>query len=157
MLICNNKGLFQSLLAGIILLAGCASDFTKQKQFFYDEDGMLVINDKRTFIIGSYHHPECIRPFEELANQGYNYARVKADEAELDSAQAHNLMTWMITGSIKSENRSADKKRIALLVNKFKNHPSLLCWEMEDEPAFTWNSADSRIKPEQLNDTYQLI
>ncbi len=126
-------------------------------RFYYDDDGMLVINGKRTFIIGSYHHPKTYRPYEELAKHGYNYTRVKADKAELDSSHAHHLMTWMVTGSIKSDNRSADKERIALLVNRFKNHPSLLCWEMEDEPAFTWNSAEPRIKPEPLIETYRLI
>ncbi len=149
--------LLQPLLAGIILLSGCTDDNIQKKQFHYDNDGMLVINGKRTFVIGSYHHPKSSRPFEELAKHGYNYTRVKTDEAELDSAQAYNLMTWIVTGSIKSENRNADKERIALLVNRFKNHPSLLCWEMEDEPAFTWNSAEPRIKPEPLIETYQLI
>ncbi|MBA7567734.1 hypothetical protein ES708_09451 [subsurface metagenome] len=151
------KNSFQLLFAGIILLAGCAGDVTQQKQFYYDNDGMLVINGKRTFIIGSYHQPESCRPFEGLAKHGYNYTRVKAEKAELDSAQAHHVMTWIVTGSIQPGNEHADRERIAQLVNRFKNHPSLLCWEMEDEPAFTWNSAEPRVKPEPLIETYQLI
>ena len=147
-----------AILLSLAWLPGCIENQPVEKgRFYYDDDGMLVINGKRTFIIGSYHHPLSGRPYEELAKHGYNYTRVKADNAELDSAHAHHLMTWMVTGSIKSENRSADKERIALLVNRFKNHPSMLCWEMEDEPAFTWNSAEPRINPEPLIETYRLI
>ena len=136
---------------------GCTDNPFPQKQFTHDIDGMLVIDGKRTFIIGSYHHPKTNRPFEELAKHGYNYTRIDADPAALDSAQAHHVMTWIVTGSIQPGNEHEDRERIAQLVNGFKNHPSLLCWEMEDEPAFTWNSAEPRIKPELLIETYQLI
>ena len=148
---------FQTLPAGIILLAGCAGNPVQQKQIDYADDGMLVIDGKRTFIIGSYHHPNTSRPFNELAKHGYNYTRIEADQAALDSAQAHQVMTWMVTGSIQPGNEHAGRERIAQLVNRFKNHPSLLCWEMEDEPAFTWKSAEPRLKPEPLIETYQLI
>lgn len=147
----------QTLLAGIILLTGCNDPDVHTEHVYYEDDGMLVIDGKRTFIIGSYHHPKTSRPFEELAKQGYNYTRIKVDKAALDAAHASHIMTWMVTSSIQPGNESADRERIAQLVNRFKNHPSLLCWEMEDEPAFTWNSAEPRVEPEPLIETYQLI
>ena len=152
-----NRFFFQTLLAGVLFLSGCAGETVQQKQIDYADDGMLVIDGKRTFIIGSYHHPKTNRPFYELEKHGYNYTRVEADQSALDSAHAHHIMTWMVTGSIQPGNESADRERIGQLVNRFKNHPSLLCWEMEDEPAFTWNSAEPRVKPEPLIETYQLI
>lgn len=152
-----NRFFFQTLLAGVLFLSGCAGETVQQKQIDYADDGMLVIDGKRTFIIGSYHHPKTSRPFHELAKHGYNYTRIAADQAALDSAHAHHIMTWMVTGSIQPGNESADRERIGQLVNRFKNHSSLLCWEMEDEPAFTWNSAEPRIQPEPLIETYQLI
>lgn len=148
---------FQTLLAGIVLLSGCNDPDIHKEHVYYEHDGMLVIDGKRTFIIGSYHHPKTSRHFNELAKHGYNYTRIEADQTALDSAQAHHVMTWIVTGSIQPGNEHADRKRIAQLVNKFKNHPSLLCWEMEDEPAFTWNSDKPRVKPEPLIETYQLI
>ncbi len=157
MQICYYKGLFYSFLSVIVLLAGCTGDVVQQKQFACDEDGMLVIDGKRTFIIGSYHLPKTNQPFKELAKHGYNYSRVMADEAELDSAHSYSIKTWISVGSIRTGNKNANKERIVNLVNKFKDHPSLLCWEMEDEPAFIWNSAEMRIKPEPLIETYQLI
>ena len=149
--------IFLTLLTGIILLTGCNDPDVHTEHVYYEDDGMLVIDGKRTFIIGSYHHPKASRPFHELAKHGYNYTKVEADQSVLDSAHAHHIMTWMVTGSIQPGNESEDRERIAQLVNRFKNHPSLLCWEMEDEPAFTWNSADPRVKPEPLIQTYQLI
>ena len=141
----------------MILLAGCNDPDIPTEQVYYEDDGMLVVDGKRTFIIGSYHHPKTSRPFNELAKHGYNYTRVEADQSALDSAHTHHIMTWMVTGSIQPSNESVDRERIGQLVNRFKNHPSLLCWEMEDEPAFTWNSAEPRVKPEPLIETYQLI
>ena len=139
-------------------LPGCTGDQPAETgRFRCDNDGMLTIDGKRTFIIGSYHHPKTGRPFKELAENGYNYTRVKANSAELDSAHACGLMAWIVTGSIRSGTRSVDKERIAQLVKRSKTHPSLLCWEMEDEPAFTWNSAEPRIRPEPLIETYKLI
>jgi len=134
-----------AILLSLGCLPGCIENQPEETGTVYcDNDGMLVIDGKRTFIIGSYHHPKSSRPFNELAKHGYNYTRVKADEAALDSAEANQIMTWIVTGSIQPCNRSADRERIAQLVNSFKNHPSLLCWEMEDEPAFTWNSAECK-------------
>ncbi len=121
-----------------------------------DQDGMLVINGKRTFIIGSYYLPKTNAPFKELSVNGYNYIHVNADQQQLDLAQSNGLRTWLSTGSIKN-NDQKDIARITELVTKFRNHPSLLFWEMEDEPAFTWNSAEPRIKPEPLLETYRLI
>lgn len=144
-----------SLMLGFLLLNSCDSKknntFTK---FSFAEDGMLIIDGKREFIIGAYHYPKTANPFEELRNNGYNYVRTNPNEAELDSASKYNLMTWLTTGSIKKD---SDTSRIIEFVNKFKDHPSLLCWEMEDEPAFTWNSAKARIEPETLISTCRLI
>ena len=145
------------LILMIFTFKGCSDPDIQKEHVYYEHDGMLVINGKRTFIIGSYHHPKTSLHFYELAKQGYNYTRVGADQASLDSAHANHLMTWIVTGSIQPGNEGADRERIAQLVNRFNKHPAMLCWEMEDEPAFTWNSADPRVKPEPLIETYQLI
>lgn len=120
------------------------------------KDGMLLINHQRTFIIGSYYLPKTAHPYRDLSENGYNYLRTTTNKSELDSVLLYHLNAWITTGSIKSQSQD-DVQKIAGLVNQLKNHPALLCWEMEDEPAFTWNSAELRIKPEQMTETYQLI
>lgn len=120
------------------------------------KDGMLLVNRQRTFIIGSYYLPKTAHPYRDLSVNGYNYVRVNAVKSDLDSALRYHLNAWITTGSIKNNSQEDDQK-IAGLVNQFKSHPALLCWEMEDEPAFTWNSPNLRISPNQMLQTYQLI
>lgn len=122
----------------------------------FDNDGMMVVNGARRFIVGSYHHPKTERPFQTLADNGYNYVQVNTVE-ELDAAHQNGLYTWMYTGSISPDKLEADKERIAGLIGHYKTHSALLFWEMEDEPAFTWNSTKARISPAQMQQTYDFI
>ena len=102
----------------------------------FDQDGMLIIEGERTFIIGAYHHPKTDAPFSTFASNGYNYVRV-TDAKELEAAREAGLYTWMYTNSIHEESLEKDMARIGALVGEYKDHPALLFWEMEDEPAFT--------------------
>jgi len=143
------------LLALIQLLMGsCIENKNKySNQFSIDDDGMLVIKGKREFIIGSYHLPKTEKSFSDLASRGYNYVRVSSAQ-EMDSAYKNDLFSWINTGSLDKEE---DAERIRKLIEEFKDHPSLLFWEMEDEPAFTWNSAELHIPHSQMLKTYKFI
>ena len=141
-----------------ILLFGCGQKIQKTNtKFSIDDDGMLVLNGKRIFIIGTYHLPKGNEPYAQLSDAGYNYVHVNASQEALDAAQKNGLLAWITTGNLKDSTDSEGAKRIIELVRKFKTHPALLCWEMQDEPAFTWNSAELRVKPEPLIQTYNLI
>ncbi len=155
----SSQALKQSLLIAIMLLAaGCPGDpSSSEKAFRYDPDGMLVIRGQRTFILGTYHLPDTADPFGVLAREGYNYVRVTPEQKMLDEAQAHGLMTWITTGSLRPDHLAADSVRIRELVARFREHPALLCWEMEDEPAFTWHAATPRLPPAPLIRTAHLI
>jgi len=127
-----------------------------REKFSFDEDGMLTIKGERKFIIGSYHLPKTATPFKTLASNGYNYVRV-SNALEMDIAGENGLYTWIYTNSITNEKEDEDTKRINTLVNQLKDHPALLFWEIEDEPAFTWNSAEPRVLPGQMQETYDFI
>ena len=142
----------------ILMMVGCQQNTEKTvKKFDWDSDGMLVIEGNRTFIIGTYHLPKTATPYQTLHENGYNLVHVSAQEEALDAAQKNQLYAWLSTGSLSEKNRAEDEKRIRAVVGKFKNHPSLLIWEIADEPAFTWNSPDYRVSPAQMNETYKLI
>ncbi len=147
------------LLISIFLLITACSNNNKQSgsNQFYDTDNMLVINGKRTFFIGSYHHPKTGNPFKTLAENGYNYVRVKADSSELNKASKNNLNTWIYTTAIDEKDSLADKSKLIKLINKYKTHPALLFWEIEDEPAFTWNSEKPRVSPEKMQKAFDII
>lgn len=144
------------ILTFLFLITACNGSDRRVKYSSAD-DGMLLVDGKRTFIIGSYHLPKVDNPYQALKEAGYNYVHVSAEEKALDSAQKKQLKTWITTGYLSDKKRQEDEKRITQLVQKFKSHPALLCWEIADEPAFTWNSADLRISPRQMIDTYRLI
>ena len=118
---------------------------------------MLVINERSTFIIGSYEVPKVDKAFTDLAKNGYNYVRIDAKPENLKAAEENGLMTWITLGYINEETAEEDKKRISEIIEKNRGSSSLLCWEMEDEPAYTWNSAEPRILPEPLIETYDFI
>lgn len=138
----------------IFSLPGCSEKNENGIQF--DSDGMIKIDGVRTFIIGSYHHPKTENPFQALSSNGYNYVHVSPDKAILDSAAKYNLKTWITTGIVNDKVKS-DTTRIAELVNKYKEHPSLLFWEIADEPAFNWNNPEPRITHEKMLEAYMLI
>jgi hypothetical protein len=92
-----------------------------------------------------------------LANNGYNYVKVKADSLELDKARDNNLSAWLYTTIFTKEDPVKAKEKLVNLVNKFKDHPALLYWEISDEPAFTWNSKEARVSPEQMKKAYDII
>lgn len=150
--------LSQVLLASLIFsLGACNSPAMRSKSKFYDNDNMPVVNGKRTFIIGSYHHPKTINPFKTLAKNGYNYVRVKPDSTELNNALKYNLDAWIYTGAIDEKDKVAGRKRLTEMVSKFKNHPALLFWEIEDEPAWKWNEATARVSHERMKEAYDII
>lgn len=137
----------------ILFLISCG----KEKNSLNQQDNMPIINGKRTFIIGSYHLPKTSNPFKTLAQNGYNYVKVATDSSELDKANANNLKAWIYTSIFAKEDSKKAEEKIIELVNKFKNHPALLYWELEDEPAFTWNSKEARVSPEQMQTAYDII
>ena len=145
-------------IISILFIVSCQQKDEKVlAKFDWDKDGMLVIDGKRTFIIGSYHLPKTDDPYRTLHETGYNLIRIPAEEDALDAAQKNQLYTWLGTGAIQVEKKEEDEKRISELVRKYKDHPSLLIWEIADEPAFTWNSPDYRISAEQMIKSYQLV
>ena len=138
----------------VFSLFGCSEKSENGHQF--DNDGMIKIDGTRTFIIGSYHHPKTENPFQALTSNGYNYVHVSPNKTVLDSAANYNLRTWITTGIVNDKVKS-DTTRIAELVNNFKNHSSLLFWEISDEPAFNWNNPEPRITSGKMLEAYRLI
>jgi len=123
----------------------------------FDDDGMLIKDGKRTFIVGSYYLPKSDDPYKNMAELGYNLIRVEAKQSELDQAQANGLAVWISIGSIDPANFDKGSQAYRQRIRAHKDHPALLFWEMEDEPAWRWNSAESRVKPEDLIKSYRVI
>lgn len=146
--------IFMTIL--LFVLMGC-SENKIQKEYDYDNDGMILIDGKRTFIIGSYYLPKSETPYKELADNGFNYVRLTAEKTELEKASQNNLLGWISLGVINEASETKDAERLSKIINEHKDNPAILCWEIADEPAYTWNSAEPRIKPELMKKTYDFI
>jgi len=149
---------FTTIIFTILLfvLAGC-SENKIQKKYDYDKDGMILVDGKRTFIIGSYYLPKSETPYKDLADNGFNYVRLTANQTELEKASQNNLLGWISLGVINKASEKKDAERLGKIINEHKDNPAILCWEIADEPAYTWNSAEPRIKPEPMKNTYDFI
>ena len=121
------------------------------------DDGMLVIEGKRKFILGSYHLPKSKKPYQELADAGFNLLRVGGAKEEFDQSLEAGLWVWNSIGTLNLDDLSKSTKQLQSKVEKFKNHPALLIWESVDEPAWTWNKAECRVPPEPFTKAYKLI
>jgi len=149
------KSIFKILTVSLFLIS--CSQSGKKAGRYYDDDNMMLVDGKRTFIIGSYHLPKTDDPYAELSRNGYNYAHAGFDKVQLDNAEKNGLKVWLSTGAIDEKDSVKSKAKISEQVQKYKDHPALLIWEIADEPAFTWNSAEARVSPQKMERTYDLI
>ncbi len=102
-------------------------------------DGFLKINGTPRLIIGLYELPKDDEKLAEIAAHGFNLVRVPQDSSVLDRVQRHGLYAWICLGSAVELNKddAEDEPRLAATINKFKEHPALLVWELPDEAL--WN------------------
>jgi hypothetical protein len=119
--------------------------------------GAIKIVGKAIFVLGNYHLPANEKPFTTLEENGINLIRLSANKSELDSASSLGLNAWVTLGIIDTLKRKESLERILSIVEEFKDHPALFAWELFDEPAFSWNSAECRMPPGPMIDTYNEI
>jgi len=150
------------MMKNLLLLVAVSFSFfgctrTAVKDMENVPDAMIEISGKRTLILGQYHLPSNNRPFSTLKENGINLIHVSAKKSELDSAANSGLNAWITLGCLDTTKREESLKRILSKVEKFKDHPALFAWELVDEPAFTWKSADMRVPPGPMIETYNEI
>lgn len=139
-------------MTGLLLFLFVALSFAQIK---IDDDGMISIDGRRTFIIGAYHLPKSDAPYEELAQAGFNLVRVSAAKEAFDRAQQYGLKVWYAIGAVDLKNAEQSKKELAAKIEPFSSHPALLFRETVDEPAWTWKEAGARVRPAPIIKAYE--
>jgi len=124
-------------VVGIALLLGLAAEAVAASVAIAP-DRMLVVDGKRTFVLGLYENP----PDEHLRNAaeaGFNLVRSGADREALDRLATFGVFGWVNTGYAidLSTSRESREERLGTLVTELGSHPSLLVWEVPDEAL--WN------------------
>lgn len=141
-------------LGFVVLVCGWAG--AQPYALTYDKDGAIVVNGKRTLIIGSYYTAKSDRPYGELADAGFNLVRGGSPE-EMDQALAAGVMTWTAVGALDLEKRAESEAALSERVKAIKDHPSLAVIETVDEPAWDWLKKEPRVKPDVFAETYPVI
>jgi hypothetical protein len=103
--------------------------------------GQLVADGKAFFVNGIYTQQVVNTDLQRIASLGFNtvlsyaYETVGDDaslKAYLDGCQSHNLYALVSIKDLYPENNSTDA-RWRDIVTKFKSHPALLGWYLNDE------------------------
>jgi hypothetical protein len=103
------------------------------------QNGFLKIGGTPRLIIGLYELPQDDEKLAEIAASGFNLVRVAQDSSVLDRVQKHGLYAWICLGSTVQlhQNDAEGVQRLAGTINRFREHPALLVWELPDEAL--WN------------------
>ncbi len=121
-----------------LLLVTCSSVLAKARVGF-DERGFVEIDGRPRLIIGLYELPEDDAKLKEVSDSGFNLVRAPQDTVELDRIWSHGLYTWICLGQAVQlgENDTEGRQRLTEFINRYKDHQSLLVWELPDEAM--WN------------------
>jgi hypothetical protein len=116
---------------------------------------MMVLDGKRTFVLGLYQLPAGAQSWRRAKAAGFQVVHTEAKREVLDEAGANGLLCWVTTGSLRQRR---DQVKISALVNRLRDHRALVWWETEDEPSFTWNKPGvPRVSPGAIRNTYMLL
>ncbi len=104
-----------------------------------DEIKPVNINGEPRFIIGNYHNPQDLGELKRYAENGFNLVRCTPDTNALDMVKDAGLNAWVNTGELIdfSKDQNKRKEKLTKLVNRLKDHPALVVWEVPDEAL--WN------------------
>ena len=105
----------------------------------FNKDGFLHVDGIARLIIGLYELPEEDERLREVAESGFNLVRAPQDIKSLDRIGKHSLYAWICldsAGQLTEADHNGEQK-LTEIINKFKDQPSLLVWELPDEAL--WN------------------
>ncbi len=148
------------LIAGVAIICALMAPPARASQVTVAKGGHLMVNGQRFFPLGLYARPKTDRPFEEMAAMGFNLASSAFDPTTFDAAARAGVYLWVPFGEALdlSRDHEAKQAKIREIVSRAKDHPALLMYESQDEPAWTWKEpAKPSALPENLALGYQLV
>ena len=110
-----------------------------------DDDGMLVVHGKRTFIFGCYWNPGTTEGLAQLHAAGFNLVSAGADRAALDAVARQGLLAWIPLGGLLAPSNEAEAKALEAAIAPLRDHPALAVWEIPDEALWNewWNRTNA--------------
>jgi hypothetical protein len=151
-----------------LILAACVSSIACATTVTLDENGVMVIDGRKTFILSvsipplpGAKTPDGKDGLAQLAEDGLTATRVRGTTgpqdlseagirsigAWLDAAAANHLYCWVTLGQLPStKSKLPDHDRLLKLATElYKDHPALCAWKGFDEAAWVKMPADALV------------
>jgi hypothetical protein len=143
----SNQAIAVLLVIAVFLLSLLASPVVGATPHpSLDDDGMLVVEGKRIFVLGSYWNPQTPTGLAELRQAGFNLVHSGADRASLDAIADQNLLAWIPLGARISPKNTEQELQLETFVRSLLDHPALAVWEVPDEALWNqWYSRDQQL------------
>jgi hypothetical protein len=149
-----------ALIAAVAMVCALMALPAGANQVTVAKGGHLMVNGQRFFPLGLYARPKGDKPFDDMAAIGFNLTSSSFDPATFDAAAKAGVYLWIPFGDALdlSTDREAKEAKIRETISRAKDHPALLLYESQDEPAWTWREpAKPAALPENLALGYQLV
>jgi len=156
----------------LLLVLGCSCTMPQgPSRVSFNEDGVLIINGKKTLPIGftcgppvDGKTPNGRNAYEELREVGGTFFRtgIRGDDKEkgmeeavwqrekvlMDAAAKHGMFCWPNLKGLSSleEGNVEKEKMLRQVINRFKNHPGLLVWKNVDEAQWAKNPVEPMVR-----------
>ena len=115
-----------------------------------DDDGMLVVAGRRTFVIGSYHNPGTAQGLRQLRKAGFNLVSAAPKPEALDLVEKEGLLAWAPLGGLLAPANEAAEKRLVDTVRALAGSRTLVAWEIADEALWNvWYGRQGRLEEER--------
>ena len=160
----------------MLLVVGCFTAAAAGTRVTLDENGVMVINGKKTFIFSvslppkpDGKTPEGTDAFAELRDAGLNFMRIRPTTmtedfkdwtesgvrsigAWLDAAAGQGMHCWVTLGPIPAikPGDTKNEKLLRLAIELYKDHPALGGWKAFDEAAWVKMPAAPMLKAYQI-------
>ncbi len=125
----------KTFLLVALCLVGVLCTVADAAEVSIDSDRMMVVNGKRTFVLGNYNNPDDDTALDTIAQAGFNIIRCKCDPVALDRIHARGLYAWINTGGkidLGPDGQGA-ADGLQEMVQTCGSHPALMVWEVPDE------------------------
>jgi len=111
--------------------------------------GAPAFDPRRRFLLGLYSLPKRPDAMRQARQAGFRVVNLAPAAEDFSRARENGMYGWISAGS--------DPARIRKLVSGWKDNPTLLFWETEDEPSYQWKKPGPRIPPQTIRSAYRLI
>lgn len=142
---------FRGMLIGVLSSFGLTSAAAVPPISRIDDDGMLVVANRRTFVFGCYHNPETAEGLQRLREAGFNVVSSKSTREALDLVEKQKMLAWVPLGGLLSPANPAEEAKLVSTVRSLADHRSLVAWEIADEALWNvWYGRHCRLEEEWL-------